>query len=206
MRVLEPTDAAVAAGPPGSGRGSELSRNDELRLLRAAAAGDRSAADRLVDATYRPIFATLVRLSGDRDLAADLTQEAYRKAWASLAGFRGRARFSTWLYRIAYTTFLSHRRGPRRLEPLEEEAARRLDDPAPGPDETTVRSDGDRSVRRAVHALPDELRFTIAARFWRGLSVREIARLEGVTGAAIRKRLKKALALLADELTEEVAS
>ena len=57
-----------------------------------------------------------------------------------------------------------------------------------------------------IQALPDELRFTVAARFWRGLPVREIARLEGVTGAAIRKRLKKALALLADELTEEVPS
>jgi len=209
MRVLDPTEAAEGAAQ-GAGssrwRGSgELGRRDELRLLRAAAGGDREAADRLVDATYRQIYATLVRLTdGDGELAADLTQEAYRKAWASLHTFRGRARFSTWLYRIAYTTFLSHLRRPRRLEALDEELVRGLDDPAPGPEETTTHADDGRRVRRALGRLPEDLRFTVAARFWQGLPVREIARLEGVTGAAIRKRLTKALALLGNELTEEV--
>jgi RNA polymerase sigma-70 factor (ECF subfamily) len=210
MRVFEPTEAASAAvGPGASRRGgwTELGRKDELRLLRAAASGDPTAADRLVDATYRPIYATLARLTGgDADLAADLTQEAYRKAWASLHTFQGRSRFATWLYRIAYTTYLSHRRRPHRLEALDEQAARTLDDPSPDPEETAALSGDALRLRRAVMALPDTLRFTVTARFWRALPVREIARLEGVTGVAIRKRLKKALALLADELTEEVAS
>ena len=208
MRVFEPTEAAgTAVGSGASRRGgwTELGRKDELRLLRAAAAGDPTAADRLVDATYRPIYATLARLTGgDADLAADLTQEAYRKAWASLHTFRGRSRFATWLYRIAYTTYLSHVRRPRRLEALDEDVARTLDDPSPGPEDAAALEGDVLRLRRALLRLPDSLRFTVTARFWRALPVREIARLEGVTGVAIRKRLKKALALLADELTEEV--
>ncbi|MGD2114609.1 MAG: sigma-70 family RNA polymerase sigma factor [Acidobacteriota bacterium] len=210
MRVFEPTEAAGPAAGPGTlrrGGWSELSSKDELRLLRAAAAGDRTAADRLVEATYRPIFATLAKLTGgDPDLAADLTQEAYRKAWASLHTFQGRSRFATWLYRIAYTTYLSHVRRPRRLQALDDDVARTLDDPDPGPEEAAARTGDALRLRRAVLDLPDDLRFTVTARFWRALPVREIARLEGVTGVAIRKRLKKALALLADELTEEVTS
>src|SRR5436305_3080856 len=75
---------------------------EERRLLAALAAGDRAAAGRLVEQTYRGVYAMLRRLCGDPDLAADLTQETYRKAWDALSGFDGRAQFSTWLTRIAY--------------------------------------------------------------------------------------------------------
>lgn len=183
-----------------------MARGDEIRLLRAAADGDRRAAERLVEATYRDVYGALHRMAaGDPDLAADLTQETYRKAWAALPGFRGRARFSTWLYRIAYTTFLSHARRPRRLLPLEEELASVVDDPAPGPEEETARHRDEERLRRAVLDLPDDLRFAVTARYWRNLAVREIARLEGVTGVAIRKRLARAQRLLAERL-EEVRS
>ncbi len=200
---MQATSPPGAAAPPRGAPAADLPRAEELRLLRAAAAGDPAAAERLVDGTYRTIYGALHRLAGgDSDLAADLTQETYRKAWAALGGFRGRARFSTWLYRIAYTTFLSHARRPHRLLPLEEETARALDDPAPGPHEHAERSRTGERLRRAVLALPEDLRFTITARYWRGLAVREIARLEGVTSVAIRKRLKRAEGLLAESLND----
>ena len=93
---------------------------EEGRLLSALAAGDRGAAERLVERTYRGVFALLQKLCGDSDLAADLTQETYRKAWDALPGFDRRAQFSTWLFRIAYNTFLNHLRRPRRLVPFDE--------------------------------------------------------------------------------------
>lgn len=189
--------------PVAAVRGS-LGRREELRLLRAAADGDPDAAERLVEGTYRAVYGVLHRLAGgDPDLAADLTQEAYRKAWSALPGFKGHARFSTWLYRIAYTTFLSHARRPRRLVPLEDERADRVDDPSPGPEETVARSHEAEQLRRAVLDLPEDLRFTVTAHYWRNLPVREIARLEGVTGVAIRKRLAKAQRMLADLLETE---
>ena len=176
---------------------------EESRLLAALAAGDRSAAERLVERTYRGVFSLLRRLSGDADLAADLTQETYRKAWAALPGFDRRAQFSTWLFRIAYTTFLNHLRRPRRLVPLEDKHEATIPDPAPGADEVVGRDmEGDR-LRRAVLALPDELRYLVTAIFWGDLPVKELARQEGITPVAIRKRLRKALRLLALALEED---
>ena len=84
---------------------------DEDRLWRRVAAGDLEAAEELARRSYRTVYASLFRLcGGDEDLAADLTQETYRKAWRAIKRFRGGSRFSTWLYRIAYNTFLNHKK------------------------------------------------------------------------------------------------
>jgi len=178
--------------------------SDEAALVGALRDGDPGAAGRLVEATYARIFAALFRLCGDRDLAADLTQEAYRKAWQSLDDYAGRARFSTWLFRIAYTTFLNHARRPLRLVPLAETHAAALADPAPGGDEEMAAREEHRRLRRAVLALDEDLRFTVTAHYWAELPTVEIGRLEGVTGAAIRKRLARALEIL--EVTLQEAS
>jgi len=184
-------------GPPGADE-------EQRRLLALLAAGDRAAAERLVEETYRGVYALLRRLCGDPDLAADLTQESYRKAWDALSGFDGRARFSTWLARIAYNTFLNHLRRPRLLVPLDESREARVPDPTPSIEVAMSRAVvGDR-LRRAVLALPEELRFTVTALYWGELPVKEVARQEGITGVAVRKRLKRALQALALALEEEV--
>jgi RNA polymerase sigma-70 factor, ECF subfamily len=186
--------------------GEPVDRSDgeEGRLLAALAAGDREAAERLVEQTYRAVFALLRRLCGDQDLASDLTQETYRKAWDALSGFDNRAKFSTWLCRIAYNTFLNHLRRPRRMVPLEDQHEAMVVDPAPAADEMVGQTVAGDRLRQAVLALPDDLRFTVTALFWGDLPVKEVARQEGVTTVAIRKRLKKALQILARTLGEEV--
>jgi RNA polymerase sigma-70 factor (ECF subfamily) len=177
---------------------------EEGRLLSALAAGDRSAAEKLVEQTYQGVYSLLRRLCGDPDLAADLTQETYRKAWDALPGFDRRSRFSTWLFRIAYTTFLNHLRRPRRLVPLEEKHEAAVPDPAPAADEVVGKDVAGDRLRRAVLTLPEELRYTVTALFWGDLAVKEVARQAGITTVAIRKRLKKALRMLALTLEEEV--
>jgi RNA polymerase sigma-70 factor, ECF subfamily len=176
----------------------------ESRLVAALAAGDREAAERLVESTYRTVFGLLRRLCGDPDLAADLTQESYRKAWDALPGFDGRSQFSTWVCRIAYNTFLNHLRRPRRLVSMDEGFEATVPDPAPSAEETVGQAaEGDR-LRRAVLALPEDLRYTVTALFWGELPVKEVARQEGITTVAIRKRLKKALQILARTLEEDL--
>ena len=178
---------------------------DERQLLRACAAGDRHAANELVERTYRKVWAALYRMTGgDQELAADLTQEAYRKAWASLSRFDGRSKLSTWLHRIAYTTFLNHVRRPRRVVPLEERVAKRAPDESLKPDAVAARAQENERLRLAVLKLPDPLRETVAARFWGDVPVRELATAHGISEVAVRKRLRKALSILKKDM--EVAS
>jgi RNA polymerase sigma-70 factor (ECF subfamily) len=177
---------------------------EERFLLASLAGGDREAAEVLVDRTYRRVFALLCRLSGDPDLAADLTQETYRRAWTALASFDGRSQFSTWLYRIATNAFLNHVRRPHAVVPLDEEHGSTLRDGSPPQDEEVIAAQTRERLRKAVLGLPEELRFTVAARYWAETPVAEIARAEGISEVAIRKRLKRAYRLLAVVL-EEVA-
>ncbi|HEX2165549.1 MAG TPA: sigma-70 family RNA polymerase sigma factor, partial [Thermoanaerobaculia bacterium] len=161
------TTGLTGVGPPAAEGGG-----DEERWLAALRRGadERRAGEALVEATYRRTYRALVRLTGgDAELAADLTQETYRKAWAALPGFDGRSRFSTWLFRIAYTTYLNHARRPRVVVPFggpaggaegAEEPAGAVD-PGPPADQALADRAASRRLRRAVLALPDDLRFTV---------------------------------------------
>jgi RNA polymerase sigma-70 factor, ECF subfamily len=173
---------------------------DERTLLAAARRGDSAAAGVLVERTYSAIYASLFRMCGDGDLASDLTQETYQKAWAAIGSFDGRSQFFTWLYRIAYTTFLNFVRRPRRTTSLDEPGAADVQDERPGADEVLQTAEQAQQLREAVMQLPEDLRFTVTAHFWGGLAVKEIAAIEKITTVAIRKRLHRAFSLLETQL------
>lgn len=176
----------------------------ERSLLEAIRAGNQVAAEELVERTYSAVFASIYRLCGDSDLAADLTQETYQKAWGALAGFDGRSQLFTWLYRIAYTTFLNYIRRPRRMTSLDEPDSFEPKDETPGVDVVLMEQEEAGRLREAVMKLPEDLRFTVTAHFWGGLPVKEIARIENITTVAIRKRLHKAFSILESSLDEDV--
>jgi RNA polymerase sigma-70 factor (ECF subfamily) len=170
---------------------------EERCLYADLRAGRPQAAERLAEATYARLYAACHRLTGRADDAADLVQETYRKAWQALPEFRGDARFSTWLFRIAWTTHAKQLRRPRLVVPLEPE--REAVEPAREPSPEAAASANERAdrLRAALATLPEPLRFAVVARYWAELPVREIAAADGVTPMAVRKRLAKAFRLLA---------
>ncbi len=176
--------------------------SDDSSLVAAARAGSHEAAERLAAATYERLWASCLRLTGDPDRAADLVQETYRKAWQALPRFRGDAQFSTWLFRIAFTTHLKIARRPRRVVPIEPVQEENAADPAPDPETTTGEAERAHRLRRAVAALPDDLRYAVSAHYWGEVPVRDIALESGITPVAVRKRMAKALRVLAAVLQE----
>ena len=195
FQVVKPKKAdrrAVQKEDTGQERAAGMA--EEQELLESFMNGNRQAAEDLVDRTYRPIYAFLYRLCGDdENLASDLTQETYQKAWRSLAEFDGRSQFSTWLYRIAYNSFLNHTRRPLRVVPVDEKIGPATVDLKARQEEEIADREMKEHLKRAVLSLPDDLRFAITARYWGELSVRDIARMEQVSVVAVRKRLKRAL-------------
>ena len=88
--------------------------NDALLVSRVALLGDEDAFCQLVEAYQSPIRRFFFNLTnGDEELSKDLAQDTFVKAWLNIGSFRSMAKFSTWLYRIAYNTFYDHARSKR---------------------------------------------------------------------------------------------
>jgi RNA polymerase sigma factor (sigma-70 family) len=88
---------------------------EDLALSRRAASGDHAAFAMLVEKYERPLRSFLARTFGP-DGADDAAQDAFIKAWRGAGQYDGRARYSTWLTRIAWRCRLDALRKERRAE------------------------------------------------------------------------------------------
>lgn len=126
-------------------------RLDRALVARVLLNDDRAAFEQLLRRYQGVVRAQLRRLlHGDAATADDLAQETFLLAWRKLGQFRGEARFSTWLHRIAYSCFLQAcRKRPLPVEPADEGEAERW----PAPDQAVdLQLDFERAIRRLSKA------------------------------------------------------
>ena len=175
----------------------ELS-TDEL-IVERALTGDAEAFGELVRRWERRIFALTYGMLGREEDARDATQETFLAAFRNLRGFRGDAKVSSWLHRIAVNQCISRQRRSKTrsessLEEHEETNAGAFatpinDSPAhvvEGRQETVA-------VRRAINSLPIELRQVIVMKEFEELTFREIAEALDLPLSTIKSRLYTAL-------------
>ena len=138
---------------------------------------------------------TLLRrlTKGDAALADDLAQETFVLAWRNLKAFRFEARFSTWIYRIAFNAWQSEARKKR-------EVLMDLDDEAPPPDSGAYDEMPDVAARvdleRAMATLSDGERAAIAACYYADLSHEEAAAALGIPLGTVKTHILRAKAKL----------
>lgn len=110
--------------------------NYEKELLQRISEGETHLFTRIADHYSRAIFTLVVRIVGSAEEAEEITQDIFLKAYDNLERFSHRSSFSTWLYRIAYNTALSHTRRQRvkhyqvdeqRLASVEEEQIEQME-------------------------------------------------------------------------------
>jgi RNA polymerase sigma-70 factor (ECF subfamily) len=178
-------------------------RHDLSDLVAAAQAGDRTAFDELVRATYIDSYTLAYRLTGDEDDARDVVQEAYLRAYRGLRRFRGDAQFSTWMYRITAncaTTFLGKRSRNRHDELTDDLVGEEVAAGA-GP-EATVESAATRDrLQQALRRLPPKLRAVVVLRDIYDLPHESIASELGISESAAKVRLHRARRKLRADLT-----
>ncbi len=92
---------------------------DEAQLVVASKQGDQDAFAQLVQQHQRRVFNLVFRMLQEYEEANEVTQETFLAAWQGLPSFRGDARFSTWLYRIAYNCALKQLEQRKRDQALQ---------------------------------------------------------------------------------------
>ncbi len=172
--------------------------NDE-QIVERALLGDADAFGEIVRRWERRIYALAYGMLGREEEARDATQETFLAAFRSLRGFRGEARVSSWLHRIAVNQCITRQRRAR-VRPetaLEEEAERDAAAFAASAHESPARRAESRertqAVRRAVAALPPELRQVLVMKEFEEMTFQEIAEILELPQSTVKSRLYTAL-------------
>ena len=154
----------------------------------------------------RRVYRVVRAIVRDDDEASDVTQEAHVNAFMHLREFSGRARYSTWLTRIAVHEALARVRRRSRLESLDETDSEDvlMTSNSPGPEDRASNGELRVLLERAVDSLPEVFRTTFVLRSIENLSVAETAEVLGVPEDTVKTRHYRARERLQSWLTHRV--
>jgi RNA polymerase sigma-70 factor (ECF subfamily) len=178
-----------------------MTRTDE-ELVARSIDGDTDSFNQLVLRWERPIFALAYRVIGREEEARDVVQETFLRAFRGIKNFRGQAKFSSWVYRIALNLcrdwIRRERRAPIQATPegvdLVELAAEQ--GPVESIETLVARHDLSKIVEQAMALLPDEQRTAIILKEYHGMTFQEIADLQGCPLSTVKTRLYQGLTVL----------
>ena len=179
-------------------------------LVARSKTGDTESFNQLVKRWERPIFALAYRTLGREEDARDVTQETFLRAFRALGGFKGDAKFSSWLYRIALNLCRDWMRKDRRAPARRGARRGRGGDLAAerGPTETVedlaARAELSREVAKAMAHLPAEQRQAIILKEYHGLTFQEIADLMKCPLSTVKTRVYQGLSTLRKQLGEQL--
>lgn len=129
----------------------------------------------------------LVQTMGNQATSDDLTQETFIKAWQGIGGFRGLSSFSTWLYRIAFNTFMNHTRSAAcQTTPIDDErTAYEIADEGPPP------TWQEEALQNAICLLNEKERHCITLFYLEEMSIKEIQKITGYPAGSIKAYLSR---------------
>lgn len=182
-----------------------MALSDE-QLVALTVKGDVSAFNDLVGRWEGSLYSFVYRYLGDAEEARDVCQEAFVRAYSHLEGFRGQAKFSSWLYQIALNLCRSKLRRQRShpTVSIDDQAVANplwaLPDERATPAEATLENERAMAVREALAELPEPQREVIILKEYHGLKFREIAEILDTPESTVKSRLYHGLEALAQAL------
>jgi RNA polymerase sigma-70 factor, ECF subfamily len=178
-------------------------------LVARCVGGDNESFNQLILRWERPIYALAYRVIGREDDARDVCQETFLRAFRALRGFKGQAKFSSWLYRIALNLCRDWVRKEMRTPVVPvPEGLELVDLAVPDPtlesaEDAVVRNDMSRLVARAMGRLSEDQRAAIILKEYHGMTFQEIADLLGCPLSTVKTRLYQGLTVLRRQLEQD---
>lgn len=174
---------------------------DDALLVSACKNGDQEAFSQLVQRYQRRIFNLVFRMLQNYDEACEITQETFLAAWQGLPAFRGEARFTTWLYRIAYNCSLKQLEARKRDQVLQ--AALQSEQTLEGQDHRSThlaQLDRQEMVQEQLSHLPPKYRIVLILRHLQDMTYEEMAEVLTMPIGTIKTHLFRARNLLKERL------
>jgi RNA polymerase sigma-70 factor (ECF subfamily) len=175
-------------------------------LVARTVAGDSDSFNQLIKRWERPIYALAYRVIGRDEDARDVCQETFLRAFRALPGFKGQAKFSSWLYRITLNLCRDWIRRQKRTpvvsapEGIDIVELASEQGPVESIEDLVARKQLSQTVGEAMRLLPDEQRTAIILKEYHGLTFQEIADLQGCPLSTVKTRLYQGLSVLRRQL------
>lgn len=178
-------------------------------LVARSIGGDQDSFNQLIVRWERPIYGLAYRVIGREEDARDIVQETFLRAFRALPGFKGQAKFSSWLYRIALnlcrdwirrqkrTPVVSAPEGVDIIELAAEQG------PVESIETLVARKQLSETVAEAMQHLPEEQRTAIILKEYHGLTFQEIADLQACPLSTVKTRLYQGLSVLRRRLEQQ---
>lgn len=204
-RPAETTERSTGKGTTLAVQG--LTITDE-ELVARSMDGDVDSFNQLIKRWERPIYALAYRVIGREEDARDVCQETFLRAYRAINGFKGQAKFSSWLYRIALNLCRDWIRRQKRTPTVQAPEDVDIADLAAeaGPTESietlVARREMGRAVAIAMAALPEEQRTAIILKEYHGLTFQEIADMQGCPLSTVKTRLYQGLSVVRRQLEQ----
>jgi RNA polymerase sigma-70 factor, ECF subfamily len=182
-----------------------MASSDE-ELVTLSQGGDLDSFNQLVLRWERPIYALAYRVIGREEDARDVAQETFLRAFRALKGFKGQAKFSSWLYRITLNLcrdwIRKERRAPLAQTPEGMDLVELAGEATPHEtiEELVGRKELGRAVSKAMALLPEEQRTAIILKEYHGLTFQEIAELLDCPLSTVKTRLYQGLSVVRKQL------
>jgi RNA polymerase sigma factor (sigma-70 family) len=178
-------------------------------FVAAAAAGDRDAFTRLVDASSGMVSSIALAILRDADQSRDVAQEVFLAAWTGLRRLRNPASFLPWLRETtrhrAYDALRSRGRARRTLADAgDDEALAAIADPRPDASRVLLQDEERLLLQQGLDALPDETREVLVLFYREERSARQVAALLEISEEAVRQRLSRARAALRADVLDRL--
>jgi RNA polymerase sigma-70 factor, ECF subfamily len=174
-------------------------------VVAAVLDGELALFETLMRRYNRRLYRVARGIVRDPSEAEDVVQQAYLNAYAHLNQFAGRARFSTWLTRIAvHEASARLRRHGRLVQPLEGDEMDIADSPAPNPEQLAQASELRGMLEQAIDTLPPAYRAAFVLREVEQLNTAETAACLDTSEDAVKMRLHRAKGMLREELVRRV--
>lgn len=176
----------------------------DLAVVRRVKDGDTDAFEELVRRHGRRVYRSLIGILGDPTEAEDALQDCFLKAFQHLAEFEGRARFSTWLVRIAINTGAQRLRSRKDFDSLDEEGEdfrpKRIQVWDEDPESCYSREELRKLVESEVMKLPVKYRVALILRDLEELSTTEAANALGLTVPGLKARVLRGRLMLRESM------
>lgn len=172
-------------------------------LMARCAKGDAAAYEILVKRHLDRSYAIAARMGGSRTDAQDAAQEAFLKLWVNAPSWQpGKAKFSTWFYRIVVNAAIDRgrRQGNRQVGVEPETLASFADEDRKSVEQQYADTEQWQQVRHAASRLPERQRTALALCYEQGLGEREAAEVMGIGVKALESLLARAKQALRQKL------